>query len=270
MTLMPRGARRWRRYAWLGTLLVLGGLYALVLITLVRTENPNLVPSVILLGATVVPVSFLVFAEGRSGRWQVSPAVLAGTAFIGGVIGVVVAGWLEWDALRSLGTLPMLFVAVIEETAKLVVPVIILVATLSSGRRDPADGLVIGVASGVGFAALETMGYAFTALLSSKGGIGAVEQTLFLRGVLAPAGHIAWTGLTAGALWALAARPGGRRLAVFAGTFAGAIALHTLWDSIGAVLAYAVLGLVSVGWLLIAMRRYRTFATAVDRAPAVH
>jgi protease PrsW len=260
MTLMPSTTRPWRRYAWLGTLIVLGGLYALVLITLVRTENPNLVPSVILLGATVVPVSFLVFAEGRTGHWQVSPAVLICTAFFGGVIGVVVAGWLEFDALRGLGALPMLFVAIIEETAKLVVPVVILVLTLRAGRREPADGLVIGVASGVGFAALETMGYAFTALLSSKGSIGAVEQTLLIRGVMAPAGHIAWTGLTTGALWALAARPGGRRLGTFLGVFAFAIALHTLWDSIGSSLAYLVLSVVSVGSLLYAMRRYRALS----------
>ena len=49
----------------------------------------------------------------------------------------------------------------------------------------------------MGFAALETMGYAFSALLSSQGNIGTVEETLFLRGLTAPAGHTAWTGLTA-------------------------------------------------------------------------
>ena len=34
----------------------------------------------------------------------------------------------------------------------------------------------------------------------AQGNIGTVEQTLFVRGLTAPAGHTAWTGLTAGAL----------------------------------------------------------------------
>lgn len=141
-TLLPMTTRWWRRYAWLGTLIVLGGLYALVLITLVRTENPNLVPSVILLGATVVPVSFLVFAEGRTGRWQASPAVLVCTAFFGGVIGVVVAGWLEWDALRGLGTvLHTLWDSIGTELAYLVLSVVSVGSLLFAMRRYRALSL---------------------------------------------------------------------------------------------------------------------------------
>jgi RsiW-degrading membrane proteinase PrsW (M82 family) len=121
----------------------------------------------------------------------------------------------------------------------------------------------------MGFAALETMGYAFTALLASRSNIGAVEQTLFIRGLLAPAGHTAWTGLTAGALWALAGRPSWRRALVFAATFVGAVALHTLWDSIGTAVAYLVLAVVSMGWLLLEMRRYRVFVGASRAAVPV-
>lgn len=257
-----------RRWSWLIVLVAGVALYVLVLRTMVATRNPNFVPSMILLGATVVPATFLTFVQGRSGRWQVPTAILAVAAFFGGVIGVVAAGWLEYDALRDLGTLPMVFVALIEESAKMLVPLIILLVWARQ-RRDPSDGLVIGVAAGMGFAALETMGYAFSALLSSKGNIGAVEQTLFVRGLLAPAGHTAWTGLTCGALWAFAAVPTGRRLAVLLGTFAGAVTLHALWDSLGSTIAYIVLGVLSVGWLLVELRRYRTFtvrpALAGDR-----
>ncbi|MEJ3746818.1 PrsW family intramembrane metalloprotease [Actinomycetes bacterium KLBMP 9797] len=247
----------WRRWAWIVVLVVGLGLFLLVLRTMVSTENANFVPATILLGAAVVPATFLTFVEGRSGRWQVPASVLTAAAFLGGVLGVVVAGQLEYDALRDLGALPMVFVALIEETAKLLVPAAILLLFWRR-RRDPSDGLVIGVASGMGFAALETMGYAFTALLASKGSIGAVEETLFVRGLFAPAGHTAWTGLTCGALFALAARPGGRRLLMFVITFAGAVALHALWDSFGSLLGYAVLGLISVGWLMLMMRHYRT------------
>lgn len=258
---------RWRRRAWLGVLVVGLILYLLVLRTLVSTQNPNFVPALILLGATVVPLTFLTFAQARTGRWQVPAWALAVAAFFGGVIGTVVAGTLEYDALHDLGALPMIMVALIEETAKLLVPVVLLVTVLARHqRRLPSDGLVIGVAAGMGFAALETMGYAFTALLSSQGDIGAVEQTLFIRGLTAPAGHTAWTGLTAGALWAVLAAPGTRRVLEFVGTFAGAVVLHALWDTFSGVPTFVILAVISLGWLFWSLRRYRTFAD--DRAAA--
>src|SRR3954453_5592228 len=102
-----------RRWAWLGVLVVGLILYLVVLRTLVRTQNPNFVPALILLGATVMPLAFLTFAQARTGRWQVPGAALVVAAFFGGVIGTVVAGTLEYDTLRGLGMVPMLFVAVI-------------------------------------------------------------------------------------------------------------------------------------------------------------
>jgi hypothetical protein len=49
------------------------------------------------------------------------------------------------------------------------VPVVLLFTIMARHeRRLPSGGLIIGVASGMGFAALETMGYAFSALLSSS------------------------------------------------------------------------------------------------------
>jgi RsiW-degrading membrane proteinase PrsW (M82 family) len=252
---------RTRRWAWLGVLVTGLILYVVVLRTLVHTQNPNFVPALILLGATVVPLAFLTFAQARTGRWEVPASALVVAAFFGGVIGIVVAGTLEYNTLRGLGVLPMVLVAVIEESAKLIVPVLLLFWILSRHqRRLPSDGLIIGVASGMGFAALETMGYAFTALLSSNGNIGAVEETLFVRGLTSPAGHTAWTGLTAGALWALIAGPSGRRAIQFVLTFAGAVVLHTCWDTFTGLWAYIILGILSLGWLFVELARYRAFS----------
>jgi RsiW-degrading membrane proteinase PrsW (M82 family) len=257
-----------RRLAWLGVLVIGLVLYIVVLRTLVRTQNPNFVPSLLLLGATVVPLSFLTFAQARTGHWQVPASALVVSAFFGGVIGVVVAGTLEYDALRGLGALPMLFVAIIEETAKMIVPVVLLFVLLARrGRKLPSDGLVIGVASGTGFAALETMGYGFTALLASQGNIHSVEETLFVRGLTAPAGHTAWTGLTCGALWAVVASPTGKKVLAFIGTFIGAVAMHTAWDTFGGAIAFVVLAVISLGWLFLALHRYRAFAEHTTWAP---
>jgi RsiW-degrading membrane proteinase PrsW (M82 family) len=249
-----------RRWAWLGVLVAGLILYIVVLRTLVQTQNPNFVPALILLGATVVPLAFLTFAQARTGRWQVPAWALVVSALFGGVIGTVVAGTLEYDTLRRLGVLPMLLVAVIEEAAKLIVPLILLLTVvIRHNRRLPTDGLVIGVAAGMGFAALETMGYAFTALLASRGDIGAVQETLFVRGLTAPAGHTAWTGLTAGAMWALIANPSGKRLLAFIATYIGAVVLHTCWDTFDGVIPFIILAIISLGWLFLVLRHYRTF-----------
>jgi protease PrsW len=246
-------------------LLVGIALYLLILVTMVVTKNVNFVPSLILVGATIAPATFLTFLQGRSGRWQVPAQTLAVVASLGGVVGVVTAGWLEYDTLRALGALPTVLIGLSEESAKLLAPLAVLL--LARRHRTPADGLVIGVASGMGFAALETMGYAFTALIASGGNVGAVEQTLFLRGLTAPAAHLAWTGLTAGALFAAAAAPGPRRFLTLAVTFFAAVAMHALWDALDHVIAYVVLGAVSLGWLLVRAHRYRTvtaFAASSD------
>lgn len=243
-----------RRWAWVPVLFVGLALSVLVLVTLVSTHNPNFVPSMILLGATVIPATFVTFAAGRTGRRQVPAAVLAAAALFGGVIGTVTAGWLEYDVLRGLGVLPMLLVGLIEETAKLIAPIALL-GLMWRRLSSPADGIVIGVTTGMGFAALETMGYAFVQLINSQGNIGAVEQLLFQRGLLAPAGHAAWTGLICGALWRFAVRPGVGRALGLLGTFVAVVLLHTAWDTFGALWAYIVLGVISVGWLLWELRR---------------
>jgi RsiW-degrading membrane proteinase PrsW (M82 family) len=248
--------------------LVVGlALYYLVLESLKDTKNPNLVPTVILLGATVLPLAFVTFVAGRRGSWEVPVGVLVVSALFGGVVGIVVAGRLEYATLRDLGAVPTIAVGLIEESAKVIVPLALL-ALMWRFRHDTADGLVIGMATGMGFAVLETMGYAFVALIASGGSVGAVEQTLLLRGLLSPAAHIAWTGLACGALWRLAARPDVRNIVRFAVTFVLVVALHALWDSGSGVLWYGGLGLVSLGWLLWELRRSRTLDVLPVRTAA--
>jgi protease PrsW len=206
--------------------------------TLVATQNPNLVPSAILLGASIVPLAFVAFVYGRRLPYRVPGPAVAASAFLGGVIGTIVAATLEFDVLRALGGLPMLGVGLIEETSKLLVPLALLIPLRR--YRTPADGLLIGVACGAGFAALETMGYAFTTLIKSGGDITDTVDILLLRGFLSPAGHMAWTGIAAAALYAAAATPGRRQILRFVGAFVVAVVLHTLWDSQSSLLGTAV------------------------------
>lgn len=239
-----------RRWSWVLVLVVGLVLYEAVRRGVVDTGNPNLVPALILLGAAVVPAAFVTFVGGRRLVFAVHGLTVGATALIGGVIGVVAAGVLEYRTLARLGFLPMFAVGLIEEAVKLIVPLVLVLFL----RRDrhPADGLLLGVASGAGFAVLETMGYAFVTLIQSQGDLAAVQQVLFARGVLSPAAHMAWTGLTAAALWQAAVhRWRARSLLAFAGVFLVAVLLHTAWDSapnLTVDIVVAAVSLVLLGW----------------------
>ncbi|WP_091560045.1 PrsW family glutamic-type intramembrane protease [Micromonospora pattaloongensis] len=247
-----------RRWTWLAVLGVGLLLYFLVLSTLVATQNPNLVPVMLLLGATVIPAAFVTFMANRAPTWQVSAPTLAAFALFGGVLGAVMAGLLEYNTLRHLQWFPALLVAVIEEAVKLAIPAAVLFTRWLGRPGRMADGLVVGAATGAGFAALETMGYAFVVLLDSKGDVGAVEVTLFLRGLLASAAHLAWTGVAGAALWRVYLHGGRTRLISLIAAFIGVVALHTIWNAVPGPLTFVVVAAVSIGWLLWELHRSRT------------
>jgi RsiW-degrading membrane proteinase PrsW (M82 family) len=155
-----------------------------------------------------------------------------------------------------------------------------LVLLLFVRRRSPGDGLLVGVASGAGFAVFETMGYAFVELVQSGGDLHVVDHLLVVRGLLSPAAHMAWTGLTIAALWSAAAHHWRRRsVGVLVLVYAIAVGLHTAWDSFDDDTAYAVLAAVSLSLLVFTAHRLAGQsrspgislpATASAVAPASH
>ena len=239
------------RWAWVPALGIGVVLYELVRRAVVDTGNPNLVPSLILLGAAVVPVAFIAFVAGRRLVFTVTSGLVAAVALLGGVVGVVTAGMLEYHVLRDLGGIPAVLVAAIEESAKLIVPVaVLLVLLVQRHRLRVGDGLLLGVASGAGFAVLETMGYGLVVLIRSRGDLSVLDEVLVERGLLSPAAHMAWTGLAAAAIWAAVAsswawRPV-LRLVV---TVAVVVALHATWDGVEHTRSFVALAVVSLGLL---------------------
>jgi RsiW-degrading membrane proteinase PrsW (M82 family) len=167
---------------------------------------------------------------------------------VGGMLGVTAASVLEYRTLTDLGTLPTIAIGLIEESCKLLVPV----AIFMRGRyRSEADGVLFGVTCGLGFAAFESMGYGLTMLLLSHGHLGEVEKLLFVRGVLSPAGHGAWTGLVCAMLWRSRLRHTPRAKAAVVVAFIAAASLHALWDSTRSEwiqLAVAVVSLSLLFW----------------------
>jgi RsiW-degrading membrane proteinase PrsW (M82 family) len=238
------------RLSWLWVLLAGIAAYLLLLRTLVATENPNFLPSLILFGSMVVPATVLTFATtGGRRRIRVNAGTVAFTAIAGGILGTVAAGTLEYDTLRALDMLPMIMVALIEETSKIVVPTAVF---LLNRRLQWPGAAVLGVASGTGFATLETMGYGFTALLS--GGLAALDDTLLLRALLAPAGHVAWTGLAMAAIGRIRGTAHrGRAIFVAIGVFVAVVILHAVWDASSSLIIRIVVALLSFGALMITL-----------------
>jgi RsiW-degrading membrane proteinase PrsW (M82 family) len=257
-----------RRWSWVLVLVVGVALYESVRSAVFATKNPNLLPALILLGAAVVPAAFVAFVAGRRLVFDLGGGLVALTGFVGGVIGVVAAGLLEYRTLQTLGVVPLVAVGVIEEAAKLIVPAAIVL--LWRRHRHPADGLLLGVACGAGFAVLETMGYAFVALIQSSGNLDVVQQVLFLRGVLSPAAHMAWTGLTAAALFTAAAeRWSARALVRFVVVFLVVAALHAVWDALAAKSWLPDLAVAAVSLALLTATAHRLAAPERRGLPAL-
>lgn len=231
-----------RQLRWVAVLVVGAALYAAVLVALLGTGDILYVPSLLLLGAAVVPVAFITFVAGLRRGGGLSLAQVAVAAALGGVVGIVVAGSLEYEVARQFGSLPTWGIGLIEESAKLAVPAVVLLWR----KPRPLDGVVLGVAVGSCFAVLETMGYALAALLQSGGNLDSVTQLLLVRSLTAPGGHAAWTGLACAALFAI---PGSRQRWLgwlrFLAVFAGVVWLHATWDNLANNRGYLVLGAVS-------------------------
>ncbi len=197
-----------------------------------QTKDDILIPTVILVGSFLVPVTVVVAAfhreETRVGTGLSMPVMLEGFLF-SGMLGVVATALIETYTLPKVaGT--FIAVAIIEETGKAIVIVLV---SLRLKSRQPLDGLVLGAIVGAGFAAFESAGYAFDAYIqygSSKPFLNLL-QTEINRALLSPFGHIVWTALIGGALFA-AARPNGhfRITRSVVATYLGVVTLHALWD----------------------------------------
>jgi RsiW-degrading membrane proteinase PrsW (M82 family) len=228
-----RVRRRWLRMFLIGLVLWLATVVVIFL-----TGNPNLIPTLVLLGSFLVPVTFVVWAFDRRETGEITAGLVFSTFVAGGVLGVLAASVLEAYLLHPS---PWLFfgVGLIEEAAKLVA---LMVLTRHLHTKSMRDGMILGAAVGFGFAAFESAGYAFTALFSVDGlSVTQLVQTELLRGLLAPVGHGLWTAIVGGVLFSGSTRHhfavSGRLLLAYLGVSA----LHGLWDSMHSIALYLTL-----------------------------
>jgi protease PrsW len=217
---------------WQNVLVIGLALWIASVVVTGTTGNVNMIPTVVLLGSFLVPVTAVIWYLDHYRDPHLTLPLVFYTFVVGGVLGTLAASVLEsW--LRTDSLLVYVGVGLIEEFAKLVALVFV-------ARRLPhytiRDGVVLGATVGFGFGALESSGYALTSLFSTTGhevslSLGSLVFTELIRGVLAPVGHGLWTGILGGVLFA-ASRGGRLRFTrtVF-GAYLLVALLHTLWDA---------------------------------------
>ena len=221
-----RGSRGWLKVLGVGVVL-----YFLSLIIMILTGNPNLFPTVVLIGNFLVPITYVAFFYERRNLSKLSMPTTAYTFFYGGLLGVLASSVLEPVFIRQIDLVSVLMIGFIEEGAKILGVMLI-------ARRwkhdSEMDGLILGAAVGMGFAALESMGYAFTAFLQSQGSLSATVGITLLRGILAPIGHGTWTAILASVLFRESRGNHFHINGKVIGAYLLVSLLHSMWDGLPA------------------------------------
>ena len=217
------------------------------------TRNVILLPTIVLLGSFLVPVTAVVWYLDHDPSPALSPRRILAAFIIAGVFGVLGASILEYWLVPG-GRLGPFVVGLIEEFVK---GMFIVVVALGIRTFHVRDGIVLGATVGFGFAALESSGYALASLFVVQGGqlylsLTSVVVTELIRGLLAPFGHGMWSAILGAAIFS-AARRGGLRISWgVIGTYLAVSVLHGAFDSINSIVGYivvSIIGLVPLIWL---------------------
>jgi RsiW-degrading membrane proteinase PrsW (M82 family) len=235
---------------------ILGGAlatYFLLYLGIEQFQNVNFLPGLIVIGSFVVPFSVVVlFFELNTPR-NVSVYQVGKMLFLGGALSLI-ATVLLFRVIPGSGVgslLPALLTGVTEETGKALA---LLIVVRQQRYRWQLNGLLFGAAVGAGFAGFESAGYALRALYAS--GWSGVLDSITIRALLSPGGHVIWTAMVGSALWRV---KGGRPFATsmlahpdVVRRWAIAVLLHGLWDADLLIHPYLkLLVLVVVGWYVV-------------------
>jgi RsiW-degrading membrane proteinase PrsW (M82 family) len=225
----PSKANSWLRILLIGFLF-----YIISVVLLYVTANPNLFPTVVMIGSFLVPISYVAFFYERghlTSNLTLSTTLLC--FVFGGILGVLAASLLEPIFIRKIDFVSTISIGLIEEFTKILGVIII-----ARHRRHDSEmiGLILGAAAGMGFAALESMGYAFTSFLASGGSLDQTVAVTLLRGILSPVGHGTWTAILASVIFR-ESRGGHFRINIkVIGAYLLVSVLHGLWDGVPAVI----------------------------------
>jgi RsiW-degrading membrane proteinase PrsW (M82 family) len=242
---------------WWAVLLVGMVLWIATVATAFFTRNLILLPTVVLIGSFLVPVTGVTWYLDHDPSPELSPRRVMAAFIIAGVVGALAASLLEFWLVYGTGVIGYLKVGLIEELVKVVGIVLFALGMRSFTTRD---GMVLGATVGFGFAALESSGYALVSLFVVQGGhlylsLSSVVFTELIRGVLAPFSHGLWSAILGGVIFH-SARHGRLRL-----TWSIVIAylaismLHAAFDIFGGVVTYVIVSIIGMVPLVYLWRR---------------
>lgn len=238
-------------------------IYNLGLIIMLFTMNTNIYPSVIILGNFLIPVTYVTFFYERRTSTNVSMSNVAACFFYGGFLGTFAAAVIEPIFIRNINIYTAMVIGIIEEFVKVFGVLMIL---KKNRHKLEIDGIVLGAAAGMGFAAIESCGYAFTSFLATGGNFTALIYTINLRGILAPLAHGTWTAILTGVLFRERTPHNLRVNLSVVWAYILVIILHGLWDGLpplispfiaiqhSAFLCYVVIGIIG---LLVLYKLYK-------------
>ena len=252
-----------RNVSWLKVFL--GGLvlYIIGLFALAVTQNPNIFPTVTMLGNFLVPVTYVAFFYQHRRLSKLDMPTTSWAFFYGGLLGILAAAMLEPIFIQRLDFISSFKVGLIEEFAKVIG---ILIIAKRCRHDSEMDGLILGAASGMGFAAFESTGYAFTAFLLSEGSLTATVLITLLRGLLSPVGHGTWTAILVSVMFRESKPRSFNINHKVVGFYLIVVILHGLWNGLPDLLSYlsfpglnVFLGQMTVGGIgiLILAKRYK-------------
>ena len=223
--------------------------YIVVAEVLLLTQNLHMVPLELLLASALIPAVFVIFCFEQNAFVDMPFGVVSITFMSGAILGLTIAAILEPlllpPTLSSSSVIPFtaaLLIALCEESAKVVS---VLWFLRDKRLRSELDGLILGAAAGMGFAALETAGYGFVAFLTGfanslssnpstaiaiDAGLNQMNHSLILRMALAVFGHGVWTAIVCAAIWRDRGRSTFRLTFGVILAFSIAVMLHALWD----------------------------------------
>lgn len=236
-----------RRNGWLKVLTTAAVFYVLLLMALLLTKNSNLFPTLVMVGSFMVPVAYVAFIYERRHLSRLTMPTVSLAFLYGGLLGILAASLLSPIFTSELSLGSTLRVGLIEEFAKILG---VLVIARHKRHDSEMDGLILGAASGMGFAAMESSGYAFTALLASHGSISVTVEVTLLRGLLSPLGHGTWTAILASVLFRESKKCDFRINLQVISTYLLVSVLHAMWNGLPLIISYLLgqeLGLLGQG-----------------------
>lgn len=279
-------AASWPR-PWLFSriLIAFAATYFPLYICLVIFKNENAIPNMMVAGSFAVPISTMVLFFELNVWKNINIYRVFLTFAVAGAASIVLClVFYEMFPTKSATspTWPKAFVAGIgEEVAKAVLVLAAMKIFLKTPQRL-LNGLLIGAAVGAGFAAMESAGYSFNyyvgpllvnfvnkqlasvnhlpyEIIPRVNPVSTMQSVIFIRGILAPGGHVAWAALHGAAL-SIVARSSNLdfaslfdarflRIAIFP------VIMHIAWDApvfyVGAVGYLKCTVLIAAVWIAV-------------------